>query len=182
MKDWSVKLIDALWAYRTTFRTILSISPYRVVFLKLCHLLVELEHRALWAIKQLNFDLNKAGDLRKLQIFELEEIRNEVYDNARIFKSRTKLVHDQSIHIKNFDPGQKVLLYNSILHLFTEKLKTRWSEPLVKTIFPHGAVKISDPKNGDVFKVNGQQLKPFFTIKIEPYGATVLGLYDPVYK
>ena len=74
---------------------------------------MELEHCAMWAIKQLNFDLKKAGDLRTLQIFELEEIRNDVYDNARISKHRTELFNDKSIHRKNFVPGQKVLLYNS---------------------------------------------------------------------
>ena len=72
----------------------------------------------MWAIKQLNFDLNKAGELRKLQISELEEIRNETYENTKITKSRTKFFHDQWMHKKNFVPGQKVLLYNSQLHIF----------------------------------------------------------------
>ena len=85
-KDWSTKLVDALWACRITFKTILGMSPYRLVFEKACYLPVELEHRTLWAIKQLNFNLNKAGDLRKFQISELEQLRNEAYENARITK------------------------------------------------------------------------------------------------
>ena len=87
--------------------------------------------------------MTKAGELRKLQILELEEIRNEAYENARITKSRTKLFHDQIITRKNFALGDRVLLYNSRLHIFAGKLKTRWSGPfIVRTVFPHGAVLI----------------------------------------
>ena len=143
---------------------------------------VELEYRAMWAIKQLNFDLKKADDLRKLQIFELEEIRNKAYDNARISKHRTKLFHDKSTNRKNFVPGQKILLYNSRLNLFPGKLKTRWSGPyIIQTIPPHGIIEISDPKNGNIFKVNGQRLKPFYTTELESHDILELGLCDPVY-
>ncbi|KAL5572373.1 hypothetical protein UlMin_021970 [Ulmus minor] len=123
----------------------------------------------------------KAGIQRKLQLNELEEIRNDAYNCGKRYKDQMKKIHDKNILRKSFFSGQKVLLYNSRLHLFPGKLRSRWSGPfLVHTIFPHGAVEIENPKNSDVFKVNGQRLKPFLELRA-PEVEDIL-LEDPVYQ
>ena len=161
-KHWVDKLVDTLWAYRTTFKTPFGMSPYRVVYSKPCHLPMEIEHKAWWAIKKLNYDLTEVGEERRLQLGELDEIRVEAYDSARSYKERAKLFHDRHIFRKQFTAGMKVLLYDSKLHLFPGKLRSRWMGPyIVSHVFPYGAVEIQDPHSGATFKVNGQRLKQF---------------------
>ena len=87
-KGWSLKLLDSLWAYRTTYKTILGMSPYSLVYDKACHLPVEIEYKAWWAIRNLNMDINRVGLKRMLEIDELEELRNDAYFNSKIAKDK----------------------------------------------------------------------------------------------
>ena len=137
-------------------------SPFLIVYGKACHLPVELEHRAYWAIRMLNTDSKLAGEKRMLQLSELDKFCNEAYENARIYKEKTKAWHDKHIARKEFEAGQQVLLFNSRLKLFPRKLKSRWSRLFMMTqVFSHRGAKVMHPEKG-TFKVNTQRLKSYF--------------------
>ncbi|GJV74204.1 reverse transcriptase domain-containing protein [Tanacetum coccineum] len=160
--SWSDKLDDALWAFRTLYKTPIGCTPYKLVYGKSCHLPVELEHKAYWVLKHANFDLKTAGDHQKLQLNKLHELRDQAYGNSLIYKEKTKRIHDAKIKNGVFNIGDRVLLFNSRLKIFSGKLKSRWSGPFTITeVFSYGTAKLSHP-DGSNFKVNCHHLKHYF--------------------
>ena len=141
-KDRSIKLDDALCAYRTAYKTPIGMSPYLIVYGKPCHLPLEMEYKAMWVIKKLNCDFQDAKEKRLLQMNELEELKNEAYDNDKIYKENSKMWHDKKILRREFKAGEQVLLYTVVVST------------------PFGAVTLKTKSRGE-FKVNDQRLKHY---------------------
>nr|GEW80616.1 reverse transcriptase domain-containing protein [Tanacetum cinerariifolium] len=140
--SWSDKLDDALWAFRTAFKTPIGCTTYSLVYEKACHLPIELEHKAYWALKHCNFDLKSA--------------------------QKTKKIRESKIKNRIFNVGDQVLLFNSRLKIFSGKLKTHWTKSFtIVQVFPYGTVELSQT-DGPKFKVNGHRLKHYFGGDIPP--------------
>ncbi|GKE20643.1 hypothetical protein Tco_1432155, partial [Tanacetum coccineum] len=136
----------------TAYKTPIGSTPFRTVYGKSCHLPIELEHKAYWALKNANFDLDAAAKHRFLQLNQLDEFQSDSYEHSRAYKERTKRWHDSKIMDKEFQEGEDVLVFNSRLKLFPGKLRTRWYGPYtVRKVYPYGTVEVLD-RNGVQFK------------------------------
>ncbi|GAB2283164.1 hypothetical protein Dimus_039578 [Dionaea muscipula] len=126
--------------------------------------------------------MDDIGTLRRLQLNELEQLRGDATFSSRMYKEKMKAFHDKYINRKNFQPGQKVWLFNSRLKLFPGKLRSRWDGPfIVKTVTPFGAVEIRDTRDNSVQKVNGQRLKHYIEGIHDGEMADGVNFVDPVY-
>ncbi|GKC16733.1 hypothetical protein Tco_1013515 [Tanacetum coccineum] len=163
----------------TAYKTPTGCTPFRMVYGKACHLLVEIKLKAHWALKKCNMDLTGAAKNHFMELNELVELRYGAYKNNRIYKERTKRWHDSKLREDtNFKVRDKVLLFNSCLRMHPGKLKSKWYVPnMVKTVYPYGDVEITD-KNGFSFKVNGQRLKKYFESNIDKDDDEVVELGD----
>lgn len=109
-------------------------------------------------------DPELAGRKRVDKLHELKEFRRHAYENAKLYKENTKRLHDKCIVVCTFNPGKKILLFNSSLRLFPGKLRSEWNGPSeVVRMTPHGVVELKK-EIGPTFLVNGQRVKHHFGI------------------
>nr|GEU35239.1 DNA-directed DNA polymerase [Tanacetum cinerariifolium] len=128
-------------------------TPYKLVYGKTCHLPIELEQKAYWALQHCNFDLKTAGDHQKVQMNELNELQHQAYENSLIYKEKKKKIRDSKIKNRVFNVGDRVLLFNSRLKIFLGKLKTRWTGPfIIVQVFLYRTIKLS--QNDGNFKIS----------------------------
>ncbi|XP_047251465.1 uncharacterized protein LOC107879027 [Capsicum annuum] len=159
--NWERNLDNALWDYITSYKTTICDSPYQLVYDKDCHLPINIEHKAPWALNKLNLEWKDAAKSRLNNINELDEFLLWAYESSALYKEKIKLHHDHKMKKKVFNKGDEVLLYNSKLHLFPGNLRSWWYGPFtVIRVYPYGSLEFK--RYGEPpFKVNCQRVKNY---------------------
>ena len=126
---------------------------------------MELEHKAYWAIKELNYDFKLAGEKRLFDISSLDEWSTQAYENAKLFKEKVKRGHDKRIQKRDFNVGDYVLLYSSHLRFFFAwKLLSKWEDPyIIEEVYHSSAMKINNFEGTNPRVVNGQRIKHYIS-------------------
>src|SRR4051812_49750930 len=123
----------------------MGMSPYKMNYGKAFHLPLELEHKAFWVVRELNADPKLAGKKRLMNMTSLDEWRSEAYESAKMFKEKVKKWHDKRILKREFNVGDKVLLFRSRFRFSPGKLLSRWEGPFhIKKVYWSGAIKINN--------------------------------------
>src|SRR3954464_8542430 len=140
----------------------MGMSPDKMVYGKACHFPLKLEHKAFWAVRELNADPKLVGEKRLMNLTSLDEWRSEAYESAKMLKERVKKWHDKRILKREFNVGDKVLLFRAHFRFSPGKLLSKWEGPYhIEEVYRSGAIKINNFEGTKPQVVNGQGLKHY---------------------